>query len=88
MLQEPAFRDATQLATTWVDAHWDGPEARGTAVRAAALAAGLAALAEATTPAAGEPAPAVATGAERGRDGSSASWRAGARAAAVDRWPA
>jgi hypothetical protein len=45
MLTEPGFVDASELSTTWVDAHWDGPRVRARAVRVAALAAGLAALA-------------------------------------------
>ncbi len=44
MLREPAFVDASHLSTTWVDGHWDGRAARRGAVRAAALAAGLAAM--------------------------------------------
>jgi len=88
MLDEPGFVDATQLATTWVDAHWDGPRARAVAVRAAALAAGLAALAGdrapggGTNPGAG-PGPAAAE-----RDGRVNGWRTGGRALATDRWPA
>lgn len=87
MLAEPGFLDTSGLATTWVDGHWDGPAARAGAVRAAVLAAGLAALADGQGP--------VGDGAERepgagaaGRDGSARAWRTGGRALAADRWPA
>jgi acetyl/propionyl-CoA carboxylase alpha subunit len=97
MLAEPAFVEVTELATTWVDTHWDGPRVRSGAVRAAALAAGLAALG-------GDRAPGAATmrtggdAREPGRPGPSASaggrgsgsgnpWRAAGRALATDRWP-
>jgi acetyl/propionyl-CoA carboxylase alpha subunit len=87
MLAEHGFVDASELATTWVDAHWDGPRARATAVRAAALAAGLAALAR-DRPDGGGTAPVDVATAEPGRDGSAPTWRTGGRAIAVDRWPA
>ncbi len=88
MLAEPGFVDASALATTWVDAHWDGPRARAAAVRAAALAAGLAALAgDQATARGGAPAEAGGTG-EASTDGSAPAWRAGGRSLAVDRWPA
>ena len=88
MLAEPGFVDASGLATTWVDASWDGPRARAAAVRAAALAAGLAAFAgDPPTNGAATPPEAGTTG-EPGRDGSAPAWRAGGRALAVDRWPA
>jgi hypothetical protein len=87
MLAEPGFVDASDLATTWVDAHWDGPRARAAAVRAAALAAGLAALAGDRQDGGGTVPLDVAT-AEPGRDGSAPTWRTGGRALAVDRWPA
>ncbi len=89
MLAEPAFVDASDLATMWVETHWDGPRARSSAVRAAALAAGLAALAgerprgTATAPAAPPTGSAFAAGA----DGAHA-WRASGRSRATDRWPA
>jgi len=89
MLSEPGFGDATDLSTTWVDAHWDGPRARAGAVRAAALAAGLAALAGERAPGEG-PAPAGAGSARavaRG-DGHGDAWRSGGRSLATDRWPA
>ena len=44
MLAEPGFIDTSALATTWVEAHWDGPASRARAVRVALLAAGLAEL--------------------------------------------
>ncbi|HEX7400476.1 MAG TPA: carbamoyl phosphate synthase, partial [Candidatus Limnocylindrales bacterium] len=44
MLAEPGFIDTSALATTWVEAHWDGPASRARAVRVASLAAGLAEL--------------------------------------------
>jgi acetyl/propionyl-CoA carboxylase alpha subunit len=44
MLAEPGFMDTSALATTWVEAHWDGPASRARAVRVASLAAGLAEL--------------------------------------------
>jgi acetyl/propionyl-CoA carboxylase alpha subunit len=89
MLSEPGFCAATELATTWVDAHWDGPRTRAGAVRAAALAAGLAALAGKRGPGDGRastgagPARAVAR-----RDGPGDAWRSGGRSLATDRWPA
>ena len=92
MLDEPAFVDGTELATTWVDAHWDGPAARASAVRVAALAAGLAALdgePGAGAGRAGEPTAGVAgepgAGAPEARR---SAWGAGGRALAADRWPA
>jgi len=94
MLDEPGFVDATDLATTWVDVHWDGPRARADAVQAAALAAGLAALAGERPPGSG--ASAVAGGADdlavatppAGDEGRAGTWRTGGRALATDRWPA
>ncbi len=90
MLAEPGFVDASGLATTWVDAHWDGPRARAGAVRVAALAAGLAGFdgespGRRAMPSAAGPLDgggAVAPG------GPAAAWRTGGRALAVDRWPA
>jgi acetyl/propionyl-CoA carboxylase alpha subunit len=79
ILSEPAFVEATGLATTWVDSHWDGPARRGRAVRAAVLAAALDVIAtpdEASI--GGAPLPVA-----RGAGG----WAASARDAAVDRWP-
>ncbi len=103
MLDEPGFVDATDLATTWVDTHWDGLRARAGAVRAAALAAGLAGLAgdrspggvavpataSGTAPATGGPG-ATSTGhAVTGDgDGRDRSWRTSGRVLATDRWPA
>jgi acetyl/propionyl-CoA carboxylase alpha subunit len=87
MLAEPGFVDASALATTWVDSHWDGPAARAAAVRAAALAAGLAALARDEHP--GEDGAPHDAGTTRGpaNDGAARSWRTDGRAHAVDRWP-
>ena len=95
MLAEPAFVEATDLSTTWVDAHWDGPRARAGAVRTAAIAAGLAALAgdrpagNGTAPSASGAGRAAVTGSAPadGAPGTGA-WRAGGRARATDRWPA
>ena len=95
MLAEPAFVEATDLSTTWVDAHWDGPRARASAVRTAAIAAGLAALAgdrptgNGTAPSASGAGRAPVTGSAPadGAPGTGA-WRAGGRARATDRWPA
>ncbi len=93
MLEEPGFVDATDLATTWVDTHWDGPADRARAVRAAALAAGLAALAGEGSPGSGSGA---AAGGARGNAvaaraagevGRAGAWRTGGRALATDRWP-
>ncbi len=87
MLEEPGFVEATDLSTTWVDSHWDGPAARAGAVRAALLAAGLAALAgdrptgNGTDPGQSAATPAAASG------NRAAAWRAGGRALATDRWP-
>ncbi len=82
MTGEPAFADATGLATTWVDDNWDGSRQRARAVRVASIAAALAAidgpgfgLAVPDQPAAPPPQPA----ADR-------SWRA-SRGDATDRWP-
>ena len=44
-----AFRDGP-LSTGWVDEHWDGDAARASAVERALLAAGLAAIDDATAP--------------------------------------
>jgi len=88
MLAEPGFVEGTELSTSWVDAHWDGRRARSTAVRVAALAGGLAALAGDPQPAGGTAPPMVATTGEAGGDGSGRGWRSGGRAQAVDRWPA
>jgi acetyl-CoA/propionyl-CoA carboxylase biotin carboxyl carrier protein len=88
MLAEPGFVDASELSTTWVDAHWDGPRARAAAVRVAALAAGLATLAGDPPPGADTaPSGAGSTG-EASGDGSARAWRTGGRALSVDRWPA
>jgi acetyl/propionyl-CoA carboxylase alpha subunit len=88
MLAEAGFVDASELATTWVDAHWDGPRARASAVRAAALAAGLAAFAgDGRVDGAAAPTAAGAAGEPAG-NGSVPTWRSGGRALAVDRWPA
>ncbi|MCU0477693.1 MAG: acetyl-CoA carboxylase biotin carboxylase subunit [Chloroflexi bacterium] len=94
MLDEPGFVDATDLATTWVDVHWDGPRDRAQAVHAAALAAGLAALMGEGPPGSGSNA--VAGGADgtavatpaAGDEGRAGTWRTGGRALATDRWPA
>jgi acetyl/propionyl-CoA carboxylase alpha subunit len=88
MLTEAGFVDASELATTWVDAHWDGPRARASAVRTAALAAGLAAFAgDGPAHAAAAPTAAGVAGEPAG-NGSVPAWRSGGRALAVDRWPA
>ena len=87
MLAEPGFVDASALATTWVDTHWDGPAARAAAVRAAALAAGLAAMAGDGQPGGDGASRDAGTTRGAGNDGSAASWRTGGRALAVDRWP-
>ena len=88
MLEEPGFTEATDLSTTWVDAHWDGPAARAGAARVATLAAGLAALAgdrpagSGTPPGRSAAAPGAFPGSRPG------AWRVGGRAIATDRWPA
>ncbi|HSW41255.1 MAG TPA: hypothetical protein VLM76_01965, partial [Patescibacteria group bacterium] len=87
MLAEPGFLDTSGLATTWVDAHWDGPRARADAVRAAVLAAGLAALADGRGQVGDRAERESGAGASR-RDGSARAWRTGGRALAADRWPA
>ncbi|MFH0750769.1 MAG: acetyl/propionyl-CoA carboxylase subunit alpha, partial [Chloroflexota bacterium] len=87
MLAEPGFVDASALATTWVDSHWDGPRARAAAVRVAALAAGLAVLGG-DSPSGGDRVPSGPDViGQRGADGSARAWRAGGRALSVDRWP-
>jgi hypothetical protein len=88
MLAEAGFIDASELATTWVDAHWDGPRARASAVRAAALAAGLAAFAGDGRADGAAGATAAGAAGEPAGNGSVPSWRSGGRALAVDRWPA
>jgi acetyl-CoA/propionyl-CoA carboxylase biotin carboxyl carrier protein len=88
MLAEPGFVGASELSTTWVDTHWDGPRARSTAVRVAALAGGLAALTGDPQPAGGTAPSAGAIAEEAGGDGSGRGWRSGGRDQAVDRWPA
>lgn len=83
MMEEPAYVEATGLATTWVDDGWDGSRHRARAVRLASIAAGLAAIDEAglgraqsgAQAASGSPVPA-----DHG-------WRATGRADALDRWP-
>ncbi|HSL98304.1 MAG TPA: biotin carboxylase N-terminal domain-containing protein, partial [Candidatus Deferrimicrobiaceae bacterium] len=79
--REPSFR-AADLSTDWVAQHWDGPAAYATAARTAQLAAGLAALAGATTPD-GADLPVV------GRDDLSTNgrWRRAGLDQLVDRWP-
>ena len=76
-----AFR-AGSLSTGWVDEHWDGEAARAAAAERALLAAGLAALDDAT-PAA--PPDASRLDAVAAVDGNG--WRHDARDAATDRWP-
>ena len=88
MLAEPGFVDASELSTTWVDAHWDGPRARAAAVRVAALAAGLAALAGDPPPGGGTVTSGAGSTGEASGDGSARAWRTGGRALSVDRWPA
>ena len=78
MLAEPAFVDASGLATTWVEAHWDGPASRARAVRVASLAAALAELGE------GEAAQDRSAGAPPHDD---SAWQTAGRALAADRWP-
>ena len=80
MLAEPAFVDASGLATTWVEAHWDGPASRARAVRIASLAAGLAELGE--REAAQVPGMDPGASSEHGP-----AWRSDGRAIAIDRWP-
>ena len=87
VVRSEAFRRG-ELATGWVDANWDGEAARGVAVRKGLLAAGLAAMDEATT--AGPPTAGGAGSRRHGRDGDTAAgigWRRGGRAQGVDRWP-
>ena len=81
LLAEPGFVDASALATTWVDTHWDGPAARAAAVRAAALAAGLAAIARDGHPEEGGAPRDAGTTRSAANDGPAPSWRTGGRAA-------
>ncbi len=84
MLRTPGFVDATDLSTTWVDAHWDGPATRAAAVRRATLAAGLAALAGDAASSTGQGSlPLPPPG-----DGPARAWRSSGRTLATDRWPA
>jgi acetyl/propionyl-CoA carboxylase alpha subunit len=87
MLDEPAFAEATGLATTWVDRNWDGPAARARAVRAAVLAVGFAALTEEPRPTGGALATEAPVSQDGGRQARSGAWRAGGRVLATDRWP-
>ena len=82
MTGEPAFTDATGLATTWVDDNWDGSRQRARAVRAASIAAALAAIGGPGFGLAApvEPAPPPCPAADRG-------WCATGRGDAIDRWP-
>ncbi len=98
MLAEPGFLDASELATTWVEGHWDGPASRARAVRVALVAAALAELGGAATDRPGPPvaqagAIPVASGEVVpsedgvGRGGADPTWRSAGRALAMDRWP-
>jgi acetyl-CoA carboxylase, biotin carboxylase subunit len=80
MLDEPAFADASDLSTTWVDTHWDGPGRRSAAASVAALAAGLAQLAGGGEGALGAPPTRIPVG-------EADAWGAAARTAGADRWP-
>ncbi len=77
-----AFRRG-ELSTGWVDEHWDGPAARGDAVRKALLAAGLAAIDALDGVPTFVAAPTAPVAAPPARTG----WRHGGRASGVDRWP-
>jgi acetyl-CoA/propionyl-CoA carboxylase biotin carboxyl carrier protein len=88
MLAEPGFVDASELATTWVDTHWDGPAARAAAVRVAALAAGLAVVTGDGRPGGDAEPGDVGSRVDSAGDGSAGSWRTGGRVLALDRWPA
>ncbi|MEW5991952.1 MAG: biotin carboxylase N-terminal domain-containing protein [Chloroflexota bacterium] len=87
--RDASFR-AAALSTGWVGEHWDGPADRRRAMERAQLAAGLAALAGATTAdgrlTAGRPS--VAARGRGSRDGSrDGRWRLAGLEAAQDRWP-
>jgi acetyl/propionyl-CoA carboxylase alpha subunit len=90
LVRHPSFR-AGELSTGWVDAWWDGPAARGSAVRIALLAAALAALRERD----GGAWTAAREGVATATDGAPAAgaparadpWRSAGRSAAVERWP-
>jgi acetyl/propionyl-CoA carboxylase alpha subunit len=81
VVRHPGFM-AGELSTGWVDEHWDGPADRAGAVRAALVAAGLAALDGPSSIGTGPQSPPAAGSA----DGRSA-WRRDGREAALDRWP-
>lgn len=91
VVRHPGFR-AGELSTGWVGDHWDGPAERGTAVRRALLAAGIAAVeetAQVPTDAAlpGQPAAgAAASDGDDHRPGASR-WRTAGLVATADRWP-
>ena len=88
MVEEPAFAEATDLSTTWVDGHWDGPAARAVAVRAAALAASLAAIASADHAGPAAPLDAPRRDATQGRvPGGPTRWREQGLSDVTDRWP-
>ncbi len=81
----PTFRRG-DLSTGWVDVNWDGAAARERAAGRALLAAGLTAMEEgsaASPPIASPGSPPATTD----HPGSNNSWRRGARAQGVDRWP-
>jgi acetyl/propionyl-CoA carboxylase alpha subunit len=80
-----AFRDG-HLSTGWVDAYWDGEQARAEAVRRALLAAGVASIQAGPAPVgmrASEALPWDGGPQPPGHNG----WRQGARSQGTDRWP-
>ena len=79
--RDPSFL-AGQLSTGWVEEHWDGHAAFAVAAATAQLAAGLAAIGEASA-IAGE-APAALRAVDGSHDGR---WRRSGLEAARDRWP-
>ncbi len=93
MLAEPGFLDATELSTTWVDAHWDGLASRAGAVRVALLAAGLAELAETAgersvrEPSLGGPGRSADQAVREIAEDGGPTWRTIGRELATDRWP-
>ncbi|HEY4753334.1 MAG TPA: hypothetical protein VIH37_08620, partial [Candidatus Limnocylindrales bacterium] len=80
-----AFRDG-HLSTGWVDAHWDGEQARAEAVRRALLAAGVAAIQAGPAPVGMQASEALSWYGGPQPPGHNG-WRHGGRSQGTDRWP-
>jgi acetyl/propionyl-CoA carboxylase alpha subunit len=82
LVRDPAFLAGEELATDWVERHWDGPAARAGAYRSAAEAAAAAVNDQAPTPTGGS----FASPSLR-KDVLGQPWREAGRQASIDRWP-